>query len=152
MRIVVFALLAVSIQAFSPSPANRRCMTSLEAVGRKDFLQAGGFMFASAVLAPIAWADDTLPSGVSYTVIKKGDGPAPAIGELAAIRFKAFNGDIKIDDIFDTPEPLYTRVGSGGMIKVRASDQIFYHRNRRVHSHNAMTCSCDRELKKSFPS
>ena len=109
-------------------------------------------MFASAVLAPIAWADDTLPSGVSYTVIKKGDGPAPAIGELAAIRFKAFNGDIKIDDIFDTPEPLYTRVGSGGMIKVRASDQIFYHCNRRVHSRNAMTCSCDRELKKSFPS
>lgn len=125
MRIVVLTLLAVSIQAFNPLPSNQRCITSLEAVGRKDFLQAGGLMFASALFAPVAWADDTLPSGVSYTVIKKGDGPAPAIGELAAIRFRAYNGDIKIDDIFDTPEPLYTRVGSGGMIKVRASNRRF---------------------------
>lgn len=41
------------------------------------------------------------------------------MGELAGIRFKAVvkeNGN-KIDDIFETPEPYYTRVGSGGLIK-----------------------------------
>jgi hypothetical protein len=116
MLAVVLSLLAVSTLAFSPAPVNQRCITSLEAVARKDFLKVGGLAFASAMFAPAAWADETLPSGVSIAVIKKGDGPAPAIGELAAIRFRAFNGDIKIDDIFDTPESLYTRVGSGNMI------------------------------------
>jgi len=56
-------------------------------------------------------------SGVSIKVIKAGDGPAPEPGELAAIRFASFAGENKIDDIFDTPEPYYTRVGSGGLIK-----------------------------------
>jgi FKBP-type peptidyl-prolyl cis-trans isomerase len=58
-----------------------------------------------------------LPNGVSYTVIKSGSGPSVGIGELIAIRFSASTGDMKLDDIFDTPEPYYTRVGSGGLIK-----------------------------------
>ena len=60
----------------------------------------------------------TLPNGVTYKIIKSGtaDLPKAEIGELIAIRFKAFCGDIKIDDIFDTREPYYTRVGSGGLI------------------------------------
>merc|ERR1712232_1204589 len=49
--------------------------------------------------------------------IKSGDGEAPKLGELIGIRFKAFAGANKIDDIFDTPEPYYTRVASGGLIK-----------------------------------
>lgn len=60
----------------------------------------------------------TLPSGVTYTISKDGDGPAPSIGELVAIRFKASFGDSVIDDIFDTPEPYYTRVGTGALLKV----------------------------------
>jgi len=59
----------------------------------------------------------TLPSGVSYTVTKAGSGPKPQIGQLAAIRFKAIAGKILLDDIYGTPEPYYTRVGSGGLIK-----------------------------------
>lgn len=58
-----------------------------------------------------------LPNGVSYSVIKSGTGPLPQRGELIAIRFAAYFGDNKLDDIFDTPEPYYTRVGSGGLIK-----------------------------------
>lgn len=104
-------------QAFSPIGASRRSSTSIDVVTRDDFLQAVGVIAASIVFAPVAWADETLPSGVTYTIIKKGDGPQPMVGELAAIRFNAFNGETKIDDIFDTPEPLYTRVGSGGMLK-----------------------------------
>ena len=64
-----------------------------------------------------AFADETLPSGVVIKVQKEGKGPKPDIGELAAIRFASFNGQTKIDDVFDTPEPYYTRVGSGGLIK-----------------------------------
>ena len=58
-----------------------------------------------------------LDNGVSYEVLKSGNGPKPEIGELVAIRFAAYNGDVKIDDIFETPEPYYTRLGSGGLIK-----------------------------------
>ena len=65
----------------------------------------------------LAGESTTLESGVSYIVKKKGDGPAPDIGELCAIRFAAYTGTQKIDDIFETPEPYYTRVGSGGLIK-----------------------------------
>jgi len=64
-----------------------------------------------------AAATETLPSGVSYEVVKAGTGPKPDIGELVAIRFAAYYGDRKIDDIFDTPEPYYTRLGSGGLLK-----------------------------------
>ena len=79
----------------------------------------GGVVTVGAVLlpsltntVPSAFAADstvtTLPTGVTYEVIKAGKGPKPEMGELAAIRFAAFYGDRKIDDIFDTPEPYYT--------------------------------------------
>jgi FKBP-type peptidyl-prolyl cis-trans isomerase len=60
---------------------------------------------------------ETLANGVSYEVLKSGSGPKPQVGELVAIRFAAYAGDNKIDDIFDTPEPYYTRIGSGGLLK-----------------------------------
>lgn len=69
------------------------------------------------VLTSIPSVAEKTPAGVTYEVIKKGDGPKPEIGELIAIRFVAFAGDNKIDDIFDTPEPYYTRLGSGGLLK-----------------------------------
>ena len=59
----------------------------------------------------------TLENGVSYIVKKEGNGQSPEKGDLIAIRFAAYAGDQKIDDIFDTPEPYYTRVGSGGLLK-----------------------------------
>lgn len=83
------------------------------AVGLGSIVSFGGFP---------AYADDTtvsLPSGTSYTITKSGTGPKPSIGELAAIRFKATvaqTGNV-IDDIFNTAEPYYTRVGSGGLLK-----------------------------------
>ena len=79
------------------------------------------FVTAAAVQlpSPAAAADattTTLPNGVAYTVLKKGDGAKPDPGELVAIRFAAYNGDLKIDDIFESREPYYTRIGSGGLI------------------------------------
>jgi hypothetical protein len=78
---------------------------------RKSMLQTlvkgGGAAVAVAFLprtqaAYAAGAVETLPSGVTYEVIKSGDGPKPDLGELVAIRFAAYCGDRKIDDIFGT--------------------------------------------------
>jgi FKBP-type peptidyl-prolyl cis-trans isomerase len=105
------------------TPAQTRSTTSLS-LSRQGFLQQAA---ATAVIgaaagiwqpmAALAAETVSLPNGVSYTITKKGTGPAPGTGELAAIRFAATYGEMKIDNIFDTPEPYYTRVGSGGMIK-----------------------------------
>ena len=99
--------------------------SSLQAVSRQHFLQTAvsattglAFGLVGGVQAPALAAETVnLPNGVSYEILKKGNGPKPNIGELVAIRFAAYAGDNKIDDIFDTPEPYYTRVGSGGLLK-----------------------------------
>lgn len=129
---LILSLLVSSASAFVPSNTAKPTFTTsaLSAatndVSRSDFMKAAGAVLAgvattSSVSLPSAFADDevVLPSGVKYTVVKAGTGPKPEVGELAAIRFAAIcepTGN-KIDDIFDTPEPYYTRVGSGGMIK-----------------------------------
>jgi FKBP-type peptidyl-prolyl cis-trans isomerase len=71
---------------------------------RQDMLKTMGGVAAGWVLS-------------TYEVVKKGNGPLPDVGELVAIRFSASAGDNKFDDIFDSPEPYYTRLGSGGLIK-----------------------------------
>lgn len=123
--------------AFAPSSCSSSSTVRVEsalaaqASTRSDFLKqiattvtAVSIFGNTATSSPsLVFAEEnsvvTLPSGVSYTVVKSGTGPAPSIGELAAIRFKAdVKGGNKIDDVFDTPEPYYTRVGSGGLLKV----------------------------------
>ncbi|GAX12950.1 peptidylprolyl isomerase [Fistulifera solaris] len=99
------------------------CLTAVSAwttpqnsvVTRQAFWQSAAAVAVVAASAPVQ--AETLPNGVTYEVKKKGDGPQPEIGELAAIRFAAYNGANKIDDIFETPEPYYTRIGSGGLLK-----------------------------------
>lgn len=128
MRVVLPLLATVGLAgAFAPSsPAFTRTSTEMNMAGmsRLDFVKAGALATAGAVLtgqAMPALAEDavTLPSGVQYEVVKAGTGPKPSVGELAGIRFKAVVVETgnKIDDIFETPEPYYTRVGSGGLIK-----------------------------------
>ncbi len=110
-------------EAFTVSTPAARTQTELSAnVSRDNFLKQVSVAGAAAMFSPMAaFADDEikLPSGTSYVVIKSGDGPEPKIGELAGIRFRAkvVQSGNQIDDIFDTPEPYYTRVGSGGLIK-----------------------------------
>jgi FKBP-type peptidyl-prolyl cis-trans isomerase len=89
------------------------------AVSRQDMLKTVmGGAFATVILSnPLPAFAETTAAGVQYEVVKAGDGPRPDVGELVAIRFKAYAGSTKIDDIFDTPEPYYTRLGSGGLIK-----------------------------------
>mmetsp|Transcript_22608 Transcript_22608/g.47645 ORF Transcript_22608/g.47645 Transcript_22608/m.47645 type:complete len:191 (-) Transcript_22608:278-850(-) len=114
------------LSAFAPSaafvaPSQSQSSTALSAQkSRTEFLRdiaAVGITAATAGVGLPAFADETLPSGVVIKVTTEGKGPAPEIGELAAIRFSSFAGENKIDDVFGTPEPYYTRIGSGGLIK-----------------------------------
>jgi peptidylprolyl isomerase len=121
MRPFILVLLASAVVAFAPVMVNNRHETMLHATTRKDFLYHAAALTAVGLFNMPALAEEvtTLPNGVSYTVSKKGDGPVPMLGDLVALRFAAYCGDNKIDDIFGTPEPYYTRIGSGGLLKVR---------------------------------
>jgi hypothetical protein len=121
--IILLLSVFVPVAAFvTPAPRTNPSTISLAAQqSRTEFLRdaIGIATIASAVgiLPQSAFADETTASGVAIKVVKSGNGPKPTIGELASIRFAAYNGEIKIDDIFATPEPYFTRVGSGGLIK-----------------------------------
>jgi FKBP-type peptidyl-prolyl cis-trans isomerase len=121
--ICLLSLLAPTAAFVAPSASQSSTRLSAQASSRADFLRdvttaVVGVTAAAVVQQPFpAFADETLPSGVAIKVVKSGNGPQPDIGELAAIRFSSFAGENKIDDIFETPEPYYTRVGSGGLIK-----------------------------------
>ena len=131
MRALSYLALALptTALAFAPAPVTHAKTTNLQmaaqsngATTRKVFVNsliAGVLATSSGALPSFAEEEvKTLPNGVTYKIIKSGSGdlPKPAVGELIAIRFRAFAGAIKIDDIFDTREPYYTRLGSGGLL------------------------------------
>lgn len=124
--VLLLSLLLPSV-AFHVAPTATQSVTVLSAQSSRseffrDITAAVGVALVVDITAgrPASAAEGDVTStesGVSIKVVKEGSGPAPELGELAAIRFASFAGDNKIDDIFDTPEPYYTRVGSGGLIK-----------------------------------
>ena len=123
--IIILSIFTPSAAFVAPSPSSTSStslFSSSAPTSRTDFLRdiaAVGFTAAAGfgLGSSPAYADEITPSGVAIKVTKAGNGPAPKIGELAAIRFASFQGETKIDDIFVTAEPYYTRVGSGGLIK-----------------------------------
>ena len=121
--ICLLSLLAPSAAFVAPSASQSSTRLSAQSSSRADFLRdvttaVVGVTAAAVVQQPFpAFADETLPSGVAIKVLKSGNGPKPDRGELAAIRFISFAGENKIDDVLNTPEPYYTRIGSGGLIK-----------------------------------
>ena len=82
---------------------------------------------AGLILSPLsARADGKTPSGLEYKVVKAGKGIcppelggcSPKVGDLIGIRFKgavAATGAV-FDDILESAEPYYTRVGSGNVL------------------------------------
>ena len=133
MKVVAIFGLISSVQAWVSHTASRTTTTttttttSLQATStRQEFMQtlvngaaAVGVAAAtsSVPLPALAEGSVSLPNGVSYVVKKNGSGPQPEIGELVAIRFSASVNGNELDNIFDTPEPYYTRLGSGGLLK-----------------------------------
>jgi peptidylprolyl isomerase len=130
MKATIFTVVGFMIsvsEAFTVAPQYNPMVGALHAINdstmsRTKFFQGAmgiGGIIAFGGLSAFAEDTVTLPSGTTYTITKSGTGPKPSVGELAAIRFKATvsqTGNV-IDDIFNTPEPYYTRVGSGGLIK-----------------------------------
>jgi FKBP-type peptidyl-prolyl cis-trans isomerase len=132
--ITIVLTLSTTVSSFGllPMETNTRgtVATTTTTTTRSNFIQSIiGTVSTAAVVAvtgttvmkpQLVYAKDgdsvTLPNGVIYTVLKEGKGPKPERGELVAIRFAAYNGEVQIDNVLDTPEPYYTRVGSGGLI------------------------------------
>ena len=144
MKVLLLFNVAATALAFAPSTPSSRSATSLSAeLSRVEFASTIASAGAALMLgAPPALAADTvtLPSGVTYTVTNAGDGPSPDVGQMAAIRFiaKCVDNGNTIDDITNTPEPYYTRVGSGGLIKVsemRIGQLTFFHEMIIPHNH-----------------
>mmetsp|Transcript_6743 Transcript_6743/g.14017 ORF Transcript_6743/g.14017 Transcript_6743/m.14017 type:complete len:209 (+) Transcript_6743:35-661(+) len=136
LSLIVLVTLAVSSTSFRVSfPTFINSVTSLtslsSAQSRRDFFNdsknfAKNFALTSSSFVSLAFLnpspssaseEEAVAAGVSISKSKEGTGPTPSVGELAAIRFKARCGQTTIDDIYGTPEPFYTRVGSGGLIK-----------------------------------
>lgn len=119
--ILSYLLLISTVSAFGVAPQNaiKSSVSSMQGSSttttRATFLQS--LLLGALVIPPAVAAESvTLPNGVVYTVVKQGTGPKPERGELVAIRFAAYNGETQIDNIFDTPEPYYTRLGSGALL------------------------------------
>lgn len=74
---------------------------------------------AAATAGTTASYAETTTSGLSYTTVKQGAGPQAVIGDLVGIRFKgSFNG-VVFDNLFESREPYFYRVGSENILKVR---------------------------------
>ena len=57
-----------------------------------------------------------LPSGVKVETLIDGDGPAPAVGDLVAIRFQGTCNGVEFDNLYKTEEPYYYRPGAGTLM------------------------------------
>jgi len=108
---------AISFQNALVTRASAPAMSASWKPARRDALWAAA---ASVLLAasPVRAEEVTTSSGLKYSVVKSGNGGQPAVGDLIAIRFKgkvAATGAV-FDDILESPEPYYTRVGSGNVL------------------------------------
>lgn len=105
-----------------------RSGSSTPRVSRRSALSA---VLLAAVLptlpvpAPTKAVDSgTTPTGLVYSAVKHGDGPAANVGDLVGIRFKGtYNGRV-FDDLFGSTDPYYYRVGSENILKVRSSTSL----------------------------
>jgi len=127
----VISSLALAAQALrlptAPTPAR--------GAARREVLAGGALAWAAGAL-PAAAEEETSPpppppppplspsvlttkSGLKYSVVKEGGKSSlPVVGDLIAIRFKCTiekTGAV-IDDILNSAEPYYYRVGSGQVV------------------------------------
>ena len=62
----------------------------------------------SSVVVTAAWSP-----GVTYTIVKSGEGPTPKVGDIVGIRFTgSYKGNV-FDNTFKTEEPYLYRCGVG---------------------------------------
>lgn len=91
-----------------------------QALDRRDAMHIAGSAALLQLIRP-QWAaaeEITTKSGLSYSIVKSGNGGQPTVGDLIAIRFKGAvkASGVVFDDIMTSSEPYYTRVGSGNVL------------------------------------
>lgn len=89
-------------------------------VTRRAFLSTLASLSGSAILVNATES----PNDLQLKVVTEGKGPAPQIGDLVGIRFKASYNGVVFDNIFETTEPYFYRVGSGSVLKVRCNSRF----------------------------
>lgn len=117
VQLLIICSVATSATALS-------CTSTHHSLSRSAFCrrssEAVALLTTLGGLATPAQAGDfeKTSSGLQYKVLKPApNGAVPKVGDLIAIRFRgSFDGKV-FDDITETPEPLYYRVGAGTLIK-----------------------------------
>lgn len=93
----------------APSPAKK--------FSRRVVLAALASAAGSLLAAELSTASEE-PSKLQYTVVKKGTGPSPDVGDLIGIRFKGTYNGVVFDNLFEDRKPYFFRVGTGTILKV----------------------------------
>jgi len=119
------AVAGVALQPTTTTPA--RCVVESSSAFSRRAALASAASAAGLLISPLAAsADGKTASGLEYKVLKSGKGIcppelggcSPKLGDLIGIRFKgavASSGAV-FDDILESAEPYYTRVGSGNIL------------------------------------
>lgn len=100
----------------SPPPTQQQ-PSAAKRFSRRVVLAALASAAGSLVAAEVSTAEE--PSKLEYSVVKKGDGPSPVVGDLVGIRFKGMYNGIVFDNLFGDSRPYFYRTGSGAILKVR---------------------------------
>lgn len=87
---------------------------SVQNVSRRAFLSTLVSLTGSVIGVKALDASNDL----QLKVVTEGKGPAPQIGDLVGIRFKGSYNGVVFDNLFNSTEPYFYRVGSGSVLKV----------------------------------
>jgi len=116
LKFISLAVLAVQLAQglVQPGSAPRPRMD----IVRRDFGKAVGLLSASQLIgaAPRPAFAETTASGLTYTIVKKGTGAQPVVGELAVLRWTASCNGVVFDDLYKKDDYYYHRVGSGNLV------------------------------------
>lgn len=116
------AAASVPLSMTTSSPPTQQPPSAAKRFSRRVVLAALASAAGSLVAAEVSTAAE--PSKLQYSVVKKGDGPSPAVGDLVGIRFKGMYNGVVFDNLFEEPRPYFFRAGSGVILKVRRNSPV----------------------------
>ncbi len=88
-------------------------------LSRRALLAAAAATAAGVTVNGLVAGETTTASGLRYTAIQTGTGPAAVVGDLVGIRFKGSYNGVVFDNLFEDTAPYFYRVGSENILKVR---------------------------------
>ena len=108
------------VMSSSCGQESRASPVNISLYTRRSVLQAIAWASCSALIQPgkADTGSSMTSSGLEYSVVKKGSGPAPVKGDIVGIRFKGMYNGVVFDDIFGSEEPYFYRAGTDKVLKV----------------------------------